>query len=174
MIRGTMKAILRLLFVAACLLGATGLAFGDSYSLANSNGGDGYVVGDYPAFQLFGADNEVDDNFTTFTTTVSAAETLNLNWSYSTEDEYSSWDPAGYILNGTKFELISSDAISGNGVLSIDLKAGDTFGWYVYTPDGLAGRGEIDVTPTPEPGSMLLLGSGLAGLVSLVRRKRAA
>ena len=40
--------------------------------------------------------------------------------------------------------------------------------------DGLAYGVDVAASPTPEPGSLLLLGSGMAGLFPLLRRKRAA
>jgi len=171
---GNLKAIFKLLLVAVCSLGVSGLAHGDSYSLANSVGGDGYVVGDIPVFQLFGANNNIGYNFTTFTTTVSAAETVKFIWRYSTADWSASYDPAGYLLNGTPHVLATGSGTSASGVSSIDLNAGDTFGWYVYTTDGGFGRGKLDVEVTPEPGSLLLFGSGLAGLIGMVRRRRSA
>ena len=172
-----MKVILKLLVAAVFVLGVSGVAYGDTYTLAKTNGGDGYVVGDYPAFQLFGSDtgNGGSNSTTFFTTTVSEAETLSFLWNYSTQDMDSYYDPAGYILNTFTFKLSPDSGKTASGVFTLDLNAGDTFGWYVNSIDNVAGRAELDVTTfTPEPGSLLLLGSGLAGLIGLVRRKRTA
>ena len=171
-----MKAILKLLVAAVFVLGVSGVAYGDTYTLANTNGGDGYVVGGYPSFQLFGSNTgSGSGSSTTFTVTVSEAETLSFLWNYSTKDEDSHYDPAGYTLNGVPFPLSPASGTSASGVFTLDLNAGDSLVWYVNSTDNYEGRGELDVTTfTPEPGSLLLLGSGLAGLIGMVRRKRAA
>jgi len=38
-------------------------------------------------------------------------------------------------------------------------------------PEGMIFGGTVDYTVTPEPGTLLLLGSGLVGLAGIVRRK---
>jgi hypothetical protein len=44
----------------------------------------------------------------------------------------------------------------------------------VYADSMTMGSSDVVVTPTPEPSSMMLLGSGLLGLAGLRRRKVAA
>ena len=144
----------------------------DTYTLTNSNGGDGYIVGSAPSFQLFGADNDAGAIYTAYTTTASAAETVNFDWSYTTFDTAGSyWDPAGYVLNGVYTQLSTNGDTSGTR--SVNLLAGDTFGFYVYSVDSVAGRGElyVNMAPTPEPSSLLLLSSGLLGMAGIVRRR---
>ena len=175
----TLKGTIKVLLAITLVVGLSGFAFGDTYSLSNSNGGDGYVVGSYPSFQLYGSDNGVGSNYTTYTTTVSTTGAETFTWAYTTYDCCGSyWDPAGYVLNGTYVQL-STDCTTGgtcdtSGTTTVALTAGDTFGWYVYSIDSIEGRGEIAINPstTPEPSSLLLLGAGLSGLVGVIRRKR--
>jgi hypothetical protein len=149
------------------------LASATTWTLSNSNGGDGYVVTTPTGFQLWGADNGVGSNYTIYIFTATAAETLTLPWVYTSYDCCSSyWDPAGYTLNGGAYQL-SADNLYGSqsGVLNISLNAGDNFGFYVYSRDSVLGRGEISVTTTPEPGTLALLGSGLLAGLGVIRRK---
>jgi hypothetical protein len=154
-----------------------------AFLLANSDKGDGFVTASYPSFQLFGADNGVGSNITTYTDTAAAAQTLSFNWSYITHDCCGSfWDPAGYVVNGAYTQLSTNNNLATSGLLGINssgsttisIAAGDTFGWYVSSTDSVLGRGELDVTATivstPEPAAMALLGTGLLGL-GLVRRR---
>jgi hypothetical protein len=168
-----MKRLPRLILLTLFVISIAGYASAAPWSLSNSNGGDGYVVLTPTGFQLWGADNGVGANTTTYTFTAPVAETLTLPWVYTTYDCCSSyWDPAGYVLNGAYTQL-SADFLFGSqsGKLYINLSAGDMFGFYVYSRDSVLGRGEIAVTTTPEPGTLALLGSGLLAGLGVIRRK---
>lgn len=105
------------------------------------------------------------------------------------------YDPGTYLLYGTT--LLPSDVYSGNDYSSVAfynaLAAGPVIGSIFVTPansyqtvtvnlngagiawlDGHAGTGAVlgaDFQETPEPGTLILLGTGLMGALGVIRRK---
>lgn len=167
-----MKVFSKLLLASVFVIAITGVAFGATWTLTNTNGGDGYVVIQPYGFDLYGADNGAPSNFTTYTFTAGTAETLVIPWVYHTYDCCSSyWDPAGYTLNGGYYQLTVDFLYTAqSGILTIGLNPGDIFGFYVYSPDSIEGRGEISAM-TPEPATMTLLVTGVLGYMASRRRK---
>ena len=156
-------------------------AVADTFSLANSNGGDGFVNTFPGGFDLFGADNGASQNYTTYTATASTNKTVTVNWTYTTNDCCGSvWDPAGYVVNGVYTQLSTDSAINGqvdsSGSFIVSLLAGDVYGMYVFSPDSVGGRGDISVTAsegtTPIPAALPLFASGMGGLGFLTWRRK--
>lgn len=163
------------LAVSLAMFAIATTASASPWALSNSNGGDGFVTLTPSGFDLFGADNGVGPNYTTYTSTFASATTVTFQWSYITNDCCGSfWDPAGYVLNGVYTQLSTDDFVGGqinsSGVTSVAVNAGDTFGWYVFSQDSILGRGELDVV-VPEPASMSLVVTGLLGFLASRRRK---
>jgi hypothetical protein len=73
-------------------------------------------------------------------------------------DDASTFGNIGSILTGI-------DAYDANGQM-IGSATFDSFG------NAVVGAAVVPVTPTPEPATLLLLGSGLVGLVPLIRRRK--
>jgi hypothetical protein len=161
-------------------LGGGSSAFADVFTLANSNGGDGYVVGIPGGFDLFGSNNGALTNTATYLATASANETLTFNWVYSTADCCGGfYDPAGYDVNGvlTQLSLNLAPGVGSSGTATLSLNAGDSYGFYVYSPDSILGRGDIAVTsavPEPSTWAMLLLGFAGIGFMAYRRKSKPA
>jgi hypothetical protein len=188
-----MKIFKSLIAIGALILGIgmSGAASADTFTLANDNGGDGFVTSILGGFDLFGSDNSSGANYTTYLATAAVNESLTFNWTYTTNDCCGSyWDPAGYVINGSYTQL-STDTPAGDasgtyvglydtsGVVTLNVLAGQSYGFYVFTQDGVAGRGDIAVTAnsaTPLPAALPLFATGLGalGLAGWRRKKKAA
>jgi hypothetical protein len=168
--------------VAALALGVAvcGPASADTFTLNNSNGGDGFVNVFPNGFDLFGADDHAEgngqSNLTTYTAVAGSNQTFNISWTYHTNDtDGPTFDPAGYLLNGALSQLTNSGGLDDQtGSFIISVLAGDTYGIYVSSSDSCCGRADISVTAadaTPLPAALPLFAGGL-GLIGLLARRR--
>ena len=185
--------LIQILFVTVCvstLAGATTIFSGNftgafdpsNWALANDNGGDGYlVVNSSTSVSVYGADNGAGGgagglgNYTTFLIAAPSSGTVDVNWLYSTYDCCGSrWDPAGYQINGVSYQFTVDNGDAGvpqTGTTSFAVTAGDTFGFYVFSPDSIQGRGEITILEgVPEPSTAGYFAGGLAALWFARRR----
>ena len=195
--------MLRSGWVALCAAGVVATAgqaaAADMFTLGNTNGGDGGVILlSGGGFDVFGSDNGHPvgfggpiANLTSYVATSGLAQTLTFDWTYTTHDlSGAQYDPGGYIVNGVQHQVspLSSDPIeflSSSGQVTLNLAAGDTYGFYVFSTDSEAGRADIAVTPVrgalnaesiaavPEPATWALMLTGFFGLGLALRRRRA-
>jgi len=107
---------------------------------------------------------------TALTTTALYSGLVSFNYSYSTLDK-PGFDTAGYLLQGTFFQLAMMDGISGS--TSFPVGVGQTFGFRVATVDNEGEPGILTVSdlisPNPEPASLVL---GLTGLAMVALKYR--
>ena len=194
--------MLRSGWVALCAAGVVATAgqaaAADMFTLGNTNGGDGGVtLLSGGGFDVVGSNNGHPVGFggpiaslTSYVATAGVAQTLTFDWTYTTHDlSGAQYDPGGYIVNGVQHQVspLSSDPIeflSSSGQVTLNLAAGDTYGFYIFSTDSQGGRGDIAVTPVrfeaaalaaavPEPATWALVLGGFFGLGVALRRRRA-
>ena len=137
------------LALGAAFFLATGIVAGASPASAQSfgdftvttDGGDGTVTARLPtagydlAFEIRGNDDGAGNRYTRFQTTAPATATVEYAWSYRTDDG-PGYDSAGYTLGSGDVLLTSGGVANLSGSGSLDVTAGQVFGWYVNTMDG--------------------------------------
>ena len=133
---------------------------------------DGYVVWNAPTMvTLYGTNSGSSYSYTTLTIAAPMAGTFAFDWTYGTFDS-PGYDSVGYTVNGS-YTYLDDGYGPGSGSVSVDVNAGDTIGWYVWSWDGCCGEAFIEVYnftgPVPAPGVLALL--GLAGLTARRRRR---
>ena len=120
-----------------------------------------------------------EDIITSFLVTLTSDATFDFYWGFLTLDEAPSYDPFGYYLNGSFYQLTDDGGdFVQYGFESVNLQAGDVFGFYIDSTDGCCGYsiGVVSGDPVvldevPEPGSGLLALAGM-GVLALIRRRR--
>ena len=164
---------------AATVFGFQGPYAPINWTFTNSNADGSVNTSGAPAsISLTGGNNGSGSSGTTsYTTTAAAAGTVTFNWNYSTDDAVTSFDPFGYLLNGS-FTQVTNDGggVVQNGTSTFNVLAGDSFGFRIFTRDNIARRASVTISnfsaPIPEPStvlSLLVLGGLGAGLKYLKR-----
>ena len=148
-----------------------------TFTLNSSNGGDGdcrhsFRVGSTCSGQTMGS-RIGPGSLTTYLATATAAATLTFKWTYGTADiDGSAFDPAGYVLNDLFTQLTIDDGfLTQNGIVTLTVLAGQSYGFYIDSLDVALGRAHIAVSETPLPAALLLFASGL-GVLRLFSRRR--
>lgn len=83
------------------------------------------------------------------------------------------WVNIGEVGNGQYTIILNIDWLNDNGLLDVTLSVSNPLGTATAWLDHSYLSGTAETAPVPEPTTMLLLGTGLLGLVSAKQRKKA-
>jgi len=184
-----LRSILFSCALTLSVLAISSPAHADTWTYTNTNPEtNAYIDNSYPQFTLnsantYGAFTNVIPNISYYTTTVEAPETFTYDWHFSESYFLAGWLEAGYVVNGVKTQLNPYQGRSypqiTDGTETINLQAGDVFGFYLVSSEErvppLTAALSIDITSsvatTPEPGTIMLLGTGLMSMAGVMRRR---
>ncbi len=128
------------------------------------------------SFTIIGANNDAE-SYATYEFVAESDLSISTIFRYGSLDvDGPEFDPAGYFINDERFQLSDDDGLRGVfqfGDINFSVLAGDRYGYYVYSTDGLFGRGKMTVGALPEPGSWALMITGFGLVGASMRRRRA-
>lgn len=149
-------------------------------TISTSHGGSVDTSAAPNAITLFGGSDSLGLSDQTYGFTLAGSGDLSFNWAYQQNDCCgASWDPFGYSLNGTFFQLTNDVGPNAqSGFTSLALNSGDLFAFDQRSLDSASGFGKATVSnfsapgavPEPATWAMMILGFGAMG-VSLRRRR---
>jgi flagellin len=119
-----------------------------SFGYTGSGAGNGGITGSFPNFTLFSADNGSAGTYVY--SAAGAGIGMTFDFTYTTFDvDGASWDPAGYEINGVRTQLSNNSLTQGqsnSGTRTVNYPVGATFGWYITTNDGQAGKAQLVIS----------------------------
>ncbi len=132
-------------------------------------GGGGGILSS-SSMQLFGGNSELR-GITWYSTVASSSGTISVGYAFGNPSgDNQNFDGAGWVLNGVFTAVVTNENGPRTGTITFSVNAGETFGFGVFTTDGLYGAGTATFTNfVPAPGAIALLGA--AGLIGGRRRR---
>ncbi|MBB6226869.1 hypothetical protein FHS79_001031 [Polymorphobacter multimanifer] len=171
----------------ACVLGAamalvtpvSAMAVEPIFYNTDEGGGEGDGSLEFlnaSTFRIIGSDNGAA-SYATYEFVALTDFSISTVFRYGSVDSGGpAFDPAGYFINDQRTQLSDNDGPRGVfqvGTVDFSVLAGDGYGFYVYSSDGLLGRGKLTVGALPEPGSWALMIAGFGLVGASMRRRRA-
>jgi hypothetical protein len=119
--------------------------FSGDFNQANwtiSAGGDGSINANNDTVILHGSNSGDETSYNVdFTISSSLEFSVSFQWNYSTDDFFPYWDPFGYLVNDSFYQLTENfGSTEQSGSVSLTLAAGDTFGFRQNSADSQSGK----------------------------------